>query len=92
MKSRKPSIKSSSDRIIADRRYRGHNVPSTHQLKVNIVGQKRLVTDAIKRELRRRPAVEAVVGLLNKDHRMGQNFLTHAAGDSIKLILAPSHG
>ena len=46
------------NRIIADRGYRGHNAPSTHQFKVYIAGQKRRVTNAIRRELRRRPAVE----------------------------------
>ena len=76
------------NRIIADRGYRGHNAPSTHQFKVYIAGQKRRVTDAIKRELRRRPAVEPVIGHLKEDNRMGRNFLSHAAGDAINAILA----
>jgi IS5 family transposase len=76
------------NRIIADRGYRGHNAPSTHQFKVYIAGQKRRVTDAIRRELRRRPAVEPVIGHLKEDHRMGRNFLAHAAGDAINAILA----
>ncbi len=76
------------NRIIADRGYRGHNAPATHQFRVYIAGQKRRVTDAIKRELRRRPAVEPVIGHLKVDHRMGRNFLAHAAGDAINAILA----
>jgi IS5 family transposase len=76
------------NRIIADRGYRGHNAPSTHQFKVYIAGQKRWVTDAIKHELRRRPAVEPVIGHLKEDHRMGPNFLAHAAGDAFNAILA----
>ena len=76
------------NRIVADRSYRGHNAPSTHQFKVYIAGQKRRVSDAIRRELRRRSAVEPVIGHLKEDHRMGRNFLSHAAGDAINAILA----
>ena len=35
-----------------------------------------------------RPAVEPVIGHLKEDHRMGRNFLSHAAGDAINAILA----
>jgi IS5 family transposase len=55
---------------------------------VYIVGQKRQVSDAIRRELRRRAAVEPVIGHLKEDHRMGRNFLAHAGGDAINAILA----
>ena len=41
-------------RIVADRGYRGHNAPPGHKLKVYISQQKRGVTEAIKRDLRRR--------------------------------------
>ena len=43
---------------------------------------------AIKRELRRRSAVEPVIGHLKTDHRMGRNFLAHAVGDAINAVLA----
>ena len=39
-------------RIVADAGYRGHNAPPSHKFKVYISGQKRRVTDTIKRELR----------------------------------------
>ena len=42
-------------RIVADRGYRGHNAPPDHKFKVYISGQRRRVTETIKRELRRRP-------------------------------------
>ena len=42
-------------RIVADRGYRGHNAPPDHKFKVYISGQRRGVTETIKRELRRRP-------------------------------------
>jgi IS5 family transposase len=75
-------------RVVADRGYRGHNAPETHKLMVFITGQRRRVTDAIKRELRRRSAVEPVIGHLKTDHRMGRNVLAHAAGDAINAVLA----
>ena len=53
-----------------------------------IAGQRRRVTEAIKRELRRRSAVEPVIGHLKSDHRMGRNFLAHARGDAINAVLA----
>ena len=58
------------------------------KFKVYIAGQRRRVTDAIKRELRRRPAVEPVIGHAKVDHRMGRNFLKGAHGDAANAILA----
>jgi hypothetical protein len=51
-------------------------------------GQKRRVTPKIKRELRRRSAVEPVIGHLKDDHRMGRNYLWHRSGDATNAILA----
>ena len=78
----------SISRIVADRGYRGHNAPPEHKFSVFIAGQRRRVTEAIKRELRRRSAVEPVIGHLKSDHRMGRNFLAHAQGDAINAVLA----
>ncbi|TIT55375.1 MAG: IS5/IS1182 family transposase, partial [Mesorhizobium sp.] len=41
-------------RILADAGYRGHNASESHKLRVFTAGQKRLVTPAIKRQMRRR--------------------------------------
>ena len=49
-------------RVVADRGYRGHNALPDMKFKVYIAGQKRRVTDPIKRELRRRSAVKPVIG------------------------------
>lgn len=46
------------------------------------------LTEQIKRELRRRSAVEPVIGHLTADHRMGRNQLAHAQGDAINAVLA----
>lgn len=42
----------------------------------------------IKRALRRRAAVEPVIGHLKQDHRMGHNFLAFTEGDANNAMLA----
>jgi transposase, IS5 family len=55
---------------------------------VYIAGQKRGVTDAINRDLRRRSAVEPVIGHAKSEHRMGRNFLKGVYGDAANAMLA----
>ena len=76
------------DRILADAGYRGHNAPGSHRFRVFTSGQKRRVTPAIKREMRRRSAVEPVIGHLKAEHRMGRNYLAGEEGDAINAVLA----
>jgi IS5 family transposase len=76
------------ERILADKGYRGHNAPPDYKFRVFTSGQKRRVTPKIKRELRRRSAVEPVIGHLKDDHRMGRNYLWHRSGDATNAILA----
>jgi transposase, IS5 family len=75
-------------RIIADAGYRGHRAPPAYHLKVYTQGQKRRMTDQIKRELRRRSAVEPVIGHLKSGHRMDRNFLAGRHGDAANAVLA----
>src|SRR5262249_34821549 len=42
----------------------------------------------IRREMRRRAAIEPVIGHLKEDHRMGRNYLTGRDGDRINAVLA----
>ncbi|UCI18503.1 IS5 family transposase [Mesorhizobium sp. B2-1-8] len=67
---------------------RGHNAPESHKLRVFTAGQKRRVTPAIKRQMRRRSAVEPVIGHIKAEHRMGRNYLAGEQGDAINAILA----
>jgi len=76
------------ERLLADKGYRGHNAPPDHKFRVFISGQKRRVTPQIKRELRRRSAVEPVIGHLKSEHRMGRNYLWHRQGDAANAVLA----
>jgi len=75
-------------RVLADAGYRGHNAPSSHKFRVFTAGQKRRVTPAIKREMRRRSAIEPVIGHIKAEHRMGRNYLAHGQGDAVNAILA----
>jgi IS5 family transposase len=75
-------------RILADAGYRGHNAPLSHKFRVFTSGQKRRMTPAIKREMRRRSAVEPVIGHIKNGHRMDRNYLTGPQGDAINAILA----
>ena len=75
-------------RLLADKGYRGHNAPPDHKLRVFLSGQKRGVTPKIKRELRRRAAVEPVIGHLKAEHRMGRNYLWFQHGDANNAVLA----
>ena len=75
-------------RLLADKGYRGHNAPPDHKFRVFISGQKRGVTPRIKRELRRRAAVEPVIGHLKAEHRMGRNYLWFRHGDATNAVLA----
>jgi transposase, IS5 family len=81
-------IGASIRRIVADRGYRGHNAPPDHKFKVFVTGQKRGMTKAIKREMRRRAAVEPVIGHAKSDHRMDRNYLAGSKGDAINAVLA----
>ncbi len=73
-------------RIHVDKGYRGHNHP--HKFRVWISGQVRRVTKAIRREMKRRAAVEPVIGHVKADHRMERNYLKGRDGDRANAVLA----
>jgi transposase, IS5 family len=56
--------------------------------RVRITGQTRRVTRPICREMKRRAAVEPVIGHLKAEHRMGRNYLKGRDGDRANAILA----
>jgi len=82
------SIGNQISRLLADAGYRGHNAPATHKFRIFTAGQKRRVTPAIKRQMRRRSAVEPVIGHIKAEHRMERNNLKGKQGDAINAILA----
>ena len=76
------------ERLLGDKGYRGHNAPPDYKFRVFLSGQKRGVTPKIKRQLRRRAAVEPVIGHLKAEHRMGRNYLWFRRGDAANAVLA----
>jgi transposase, IS5 family len=75
-------------RMITDAGYKGHHAPEEKRFRVYVAGQKRGLSPAIKRALRRRAAVEPVIGHLKGEHRMGRNHLAGSQGDAINAVLA----
>jgi IS5 family transposase len=73
------------ERCYVDRGYRGHGVTET---KVFLSGQKRNVTPTIKKELKRRSAIEAVIGHQKTEGRLGWNRLGGVLGDKINALMA----
>src|SRR5476651_2120345 len=67
------------ERAYVDKGYRGHNASNPH--RVFISGQKRGVFGAIKRELRRRSAIEPVIGHMKAEGHLGRCYLKGTAGD-----------
>src|SRR6266566_4292992 len=65
-----------------------HNAPPDYNFRVVTSRQKRRMTPNIKRERRRRSAVEPVIGHLKSEHRMGRNYLWHREGDATNAVLA----
>jgi transposase, IS5 family len=76
------------ERLHVDLGYRGHNAPPAYQFKVYTSKQKRRLTAQIEREMRRRSAIEPVIGHLKNEHRMDCNYLHHRCGDANNAILA----
>src|SRR5205814_2920191 len=56
--------------------------------RVFISGQKRGVFGVIKRELRRRSAIEPIIGHLKAEGHLGRCYLKGRAGDAANVILS----
>jgi IS5 family transposase len=74
------------ERAYVDKGYRGHDAPKP--LRVFKSGQKRGVHGQIKKELRRRSAIEAVIGHCKTDGHLDRNFLHGRLGDQINAVMS----
>jgi transposase, IS5 family len=72
-------------RCYVDRGYRGHGVSG--ETAVFVAGRRRGLAPTIKRELRRRSAIEAMIGHMKLDGRLARNHLKGAIGDAIHALL-----
>jgi transposase, IS5 family len=73
-------------RTYVDKGYRGHDAPNPRS--VFISGQKRGVFGAIKRELKRRSAIEPVIGHMKSEGHLGRCYLKGRDGDAINAVLS----
>jgi transposase, IS5 family len=74
------------ERTFVDKGYRGHDYDKP--TRVFRSGQKRGLTPLVKRSLKRRAAIEPVIGHMKEDGRLGRNFLHNRHGDRLNAILA----
>ena len=74
------------ERVYVDKGYQGHNAPKP--LRVYRSGQKRGVHGQIKKELRRRSAIEAVIGHCKTDGHLGRNYLKGRHGDQFNAVMS----
>ena len=71
--------------VFVDRGYRGHDYEG--KAEVHIAGKKN-ISRSLKRWLKRRNAVEPIIGHLKTDNGMARNYLMGEGGDRINAILA----
>ena len=74
------------ERAYVDKGYRGHDAPNPHRVFKS--GQKRGVHGQIRRELRQRSAIEAVIGHCKTDGHLDRNFLKGRLGDQINAVMS----
>ena len=74
------------ERVYVDKGYRGHDAPRPRS--VFISGQKRGVFGVIKRELRRRSAIEPVIGHMKAEGHLDRNYLKGRDGDAANAVLS----
>lgn len=69
-----------------DKGYQGHRQASD-TFQVWLAGAKRGVTAAINKKLKRRNAIEPVIGHMKSDGRLSRNFLKGMDGDAMNALL-----
>ena len=74
------------ERAYVDKGYVGHDAQNPH--RVFRSGQKRGVHGQIKKELRRRSAIEAVIGHCKTDGHLDRNFLKGRDGDQFNAVMS----
>ena len=76
------------ERGYVDKGYRGHNAANPRRMFIS--GQKRGVFGVIKRELRRRSAIEAVIGHMKNEGHLGRCYLKGRQATPLTSSLPPS--
>ena len=71
-----------------DKGYRGKATHEKLQCRIFIPGTKQKVTAAQKKKIKRRNAIEPVIGHLKEDHGMARNYLKGRIGDEINALMS----
>ncbi len=79
------NTKANVSRIYADKGFKGHYLEGP---AIFISGRKKGLTGHFLRELKRRPAIEPVIGHMKNDGRFARNFLKGVLGDHLNAILS----
>lgn len=74
------------ERAFVDKGYRGHQ--ASNPRRVFISGQKRGVFGVIKRQLKRRSAIEPAIGHMKSDGHLGRCYLKGRDGDAANAVLS----
>lgn len=69
---------------IVDKGYRGVQVQG---VRILMSGQKRGITRTLKAMIKRRSAIEAAIGHMKMDGRLGRNPLKGALGDALHAVM-----
>jgi hypothetical protein len=73
--------------IFVDKGYRGHDYEGSATVHVAKRGMKKL-SAALRKWMRRRAAIEPVIGHIKNDGRLGRNYLKGAEGDRMNAVLS----
>ena len=74
-------------RVFVDRGYRGHGIAPATGTAVYVSGQRRGMTRALRRALRRRSAIEPTIGHMKTDGRLSRSTLKGNLGDALHAVL-----
>ncbi|MCK4460299.1 MAG: IS5 family transposase, partial [candidate division Zixibacteria bacterium] len=75
--------------VYCDRGYRGAKVDRSDDYQIHLAGRKRKgLTRSERKWLKRRSAIEPLIGHLKGDHRLSRNHLLGEVGDDTNAILA----
>ena len=93
----KPALESSEritgveiESAFVDRGYKGHGVesdPLRNHTKIFISGQRRGITKSLKKQLKRRSAIEPMIGHMKQEGKLGLCRLKGIIGDQINSLL-----
>jgi len=76
-----------ADEVYVDRGYRGHDYKGNAIVHIVRLGWRKLPR-SLRRWLKRRSAIEAVIGHSKNECRLGRNYLLGVEGDRINAILS----